>query len=329
MTRNHALVTGGAGFIGSHLCEHLLQQDWRVTALDDLSTGSIRNIRHLEPNPDFRLVVGSAGNEELLERLLPETSLVFHLAAVVGVRKVMDDTVTTIEKNSHTTETVLRACARWHLRLLTASTSEVYGANPKPMFHEEDDAIIGNSRHRRWCYAAGKLLDEFHAYAYHDSKALPVTVVRLFNTIGPRQVGHYGMVVPSFVTQALRGAPLTIYGDGHQRRCFTNVRDVVRVLFDLGQRPEAVGRTYNIGSQEEVTIIELAERIIRMTGSGSGIVFQSYAEVFGEDFVDMERRVPDTGRLQALLGYVPDTPLETTLREVVDAMRDSTQEGCA
>lgn len=321
MKSRHARVTGGAGFIGSHLCEHLLSLGWRVTALDDLSTGSIGNVQELETNPAFRLVVGSAGNADLLERLLPEAQRVFHLAAVVGVRKVMDDTVMTIEKNSHTTETVLRACARWHLRLLTASTSEVYGANPKPMFHEEDDAIIGNSRHRRWCYAAGKLLDEFHAYAYHESKALPVTVVRLFNTIGPRQVGHYGMVVPSFVQQALRGEPLTVYGDGTQRRCFTNVRDVVRCLADLADRPEAVGMTYNIGSQEEVTILGLAERILRMTGGGGGIVFRSYAEVFGEDFVDMERRVPDTGRLQALLGHVPDTPLETTLQEVIDAMR--------
>lgn len=323
MKAGHALVTGGAGFIGSHLCEYLLQQEWSVIALDDLSTGSIANIRSLEGHSDFRLAVGSAGDRQLLQELAVDVSVVFHLAAAVGVRKVMEDPVGTIERNLHSTEEVLRVCNERRLRVLITSTSEVYGSNPKELFREEDDSIIGNSRHRRWSYAASKLLDEFHAYAYFHANELPVTIVRLFNTIGPRQVGHYGMVVPTFVSQAFKGEAITVHGDGSQRRCFTYIGDVVRCLYELSLAGGASGNTYNVGNREEISILALAEKIKAMTKSKSPIVFQSYAEAYGEDFVDMERRMPDTSRLFRAIGYAPDTPLEAALQSVIDHTRKS------
>lgn len=323
MREQSALVTGGAGFVGSHLCELLLEQGWAVTVVDDLSTGAIDNVRHLESRPDFQVYVGSAAERELLEPLVAEADTVFHLAAVVGVRKVMEDTVSTIEKNLHTTETVLRACNRYRRRFLVTSTSEVYGANPKASFTEDDDAIIGPSRYRRWCYAAGKLLDEFHAYAYHYSTELPMTIVRLFNTVGPRQVGHYGMVVPTFVGQALRGEPITVYGDGTQKRCFTYVKDVVRCLYELAVRGNTVGEVYNVGSQQEVSIGDLAATVKSMTESASPVVYKSYSEVYGEDFVDMERRVPNTDKLAAAIGYRPETPLEPMLESIIGWMKES------
>ncbi len=321
MKVEHALVTGGAGFIGSHLCERLLASGCRVTAVDDLSTGSIRNVRALEGNPDFRILVGSAGDRELLQSLAVGADAVFHLAAVVGVRKVMESSVETIEKNLHTTETVLKVCNLLRLRLVVASTSEVYGANPRASFREDDDSIIGTSRHRRWSYAASKLLDEFHAYAYYHSTALPVTIVRLFNTIGPRQVGHYGMVVPTFVGQALAGAPITVHGDGSQRRCFTAVADVVRCLAELAAREETAGQVYNIGGTQEISIMDLANKVKAMTGSASPIVTKSYAEVYGENFVDMERRVPDVSKLRSAIGFAPETGLEDMLRTVIEHLR--------
>ena len=314
--QKHALITGGAGFIGSHLCEHLLAKGWCVTVIDDLSTGRIENVKALDSNPDFKMIVGEAGEASLLESLVAKADTVFHLAAVVGVRKVMEDTIATIEKNLHTTEVVLRACNRYRKRFLDASSSEVYGANPKDSFSEEDNAIIGPSRYRRWCYAAAKLMDEFHAYAYYYSTALPMTIVRLFNTVGPRQVGHYGMVVPTFVNQALAGEPITIHGDGSQQRCFTYVKDVARCLVELSERKEAIGEVYNIGSTNEISIKDLAEKIKQMTGSDSPIIFKSYGEVYGETFVDMERRRPNTSKLKAAIGYAPDTSLDEILQEI-------------
>ncbi len=320
-TGKRALITGGAGFIGSHLCDRLRAQGWAVTVLDDLSTGRVENIRAHEGRPSFTFYVGSADDPQLLRELVAATDVVFHLAAVVGVRKVMENTVETIERNLHATESVLKTCNLFRKRLLIASTSEVYGANPKAAFTEEDCAIIGNSRHRRWCYAAGKLLDEFHAYAYYYATALPVTTVRLFNTVGPRQVGHYGMVVPTFVRQALAGEPLTVYGDGSQKRCFTYVGDTVEALYRLAEKPETAGEIYNIGADAETSIQELAETIKRLTGSASPIVRKSYAEVFGEDFVDMERRRPDTSKLRAAIGFAPTTPLAETLGKIIAHMQ--------
>jgi UDP-glucose 4-epimerase len=321
MGANHALITGGAGFIGSHLAEHLLAQGWRVTAVDDLSTGSVANLRAVERSDRFRLYVSSAEDDRLLRQLASDASTVFHLAAVVGVRKVMENAVQTIEKNLHTTEAVLKVANLYRLRTLVTSTSEVYGANPRESFREDDDSIIGTSRHRRWSYAASKLLDEFHAFAYYYSSALPVTVVRLFNTIGPRQVGQYGMVVPTFVSQALAGRPITVYGDGSQRRSFTHVGDVVRCLAELAVRPETVGQVYNVGSDQEISILELARKIKAMTGSSSEVVSQSYQQAYGENFIDMERRRPDVSKLRAAIGYAPDTKLETMLQAVIDELR--------
>jgi UDP-glucose 4-epimerase len=321
MSKPHALVTGGAGFIGSHLCEYLLAHGWRVTALDDLSTGLIENVKGMEGNPDFRILVGSAEDGSLLRSLATDLQTVFHLAAVVGVKKVISDSVNTIEKNLHTTETVLRVCNLFRLRLLMTSTSEVYGQNPKELFNEDDDAIIGNSRHRRWSYAASKLMDEFHAYSYYYSTALPVTIARLFNTIGPRQVGHYGMVVPTFTAQALRGETITVYGDGEQKRCFTDVRDVVKCLYELADGMETVGHIYNVGSQQEISIMELAKMIRKMTGSNSEITCKSYQDAYGEEFVDMLRRVPDTARLREAIGFVPSRSLADTLQTVIDFMK--------
>ncbi len=321
MASRRALVTGGAGFIGSHLCEHLVGEGWEVTVVDDLSTGSRENLAALEGKSGFRMEVGLAGDRDLVERLADRADAIFHLAAVVGVRKVMEDTVRTIEKNLHTTETILKAASRRKLRTVITSTSEVYGSNRKDAFREEDDSVIGSSRHRRWCYAAGKLLDEFHAYAYWHSDSLPVTVARLFNTVGPRQVGHYGMVVPTFVGQALRGEPITVYGDGSQRRCFAYVLDTVRCLAALADREAAAGRTFNIGSTTETSIMELAEKVKALTGSGSEIVTKSYSEVYGEDFVDMERRLPDVSRLRETIGFAPETTLENILEAIIAAER--------
>lgn len=321
MASAHALITGGAGFIGSHLAERLLESGTRVTVLDDLSTGSIRNIRHLEGRPDFRVVVGSAADRALLEPLVTDVDVIYHLAAVVGVRKVMHDTVATIETNLHSTETVLRVANRFRIRMLLTSTSEVYGASTRETLREEDNAIIGPSHYRRWCYAAGKLLDEFHAYAYYHSAGLPVTIARLFNTTGPRQVGHYGMVVPTFVRQALAGEPITIHGDGTQTRCFTWVGDVVKALIALAATDATVGEVYNVGSEEEVTIRALAETVKDLTGSASEIVTRSYRDVYGEDFVDMQRRHPDTAKLRAAVGFAPDTPLREALVRVIAWMR--------
>jgi len=321
MASRRALVTGGAGFVGSHLCEHLAENGWAVTAVDDLSTGSRENLVSLSDNPDFRLEVGRAGDRDLVERLADRADVIFHLAAVVGVRKVMEDTVETIEKNLHTTEVVLKAAARRKVPFLITSTSEVYGSNRKEAFREDDESVIGNSRHRRWCYAAGKLLDEFHAYAYHHSHGLPVVITRLFNTIGPRQVGHYGMVVPTFVGQALRGEAITVHGDGSQRRCFAYVKDTVKCLAALVDSEHARGEVFNVGSDTEITIMDLAKKVKELTGSDSEIVTRSYSEVYGEDFVDMERRLPDVSKLRGAIGFAPETPLEEILWAVIASER--------
>ena len=322
--KKQALVTGGAGFIGSHLCELLVGNGWRVTALDDLSTGRRDNLRSLDGNPDFRFVYGEAHDRVIVSELVAEADAVFHLAAVVGVKKVMENTVGTIKRNVHSTETVLDAAAVFGKRTVITSTSEVYGENPEDSFREENVSIIGNSRHRRWCYAATKLLDEFYAYAHFHASGLPVTVVRLFNTIGPRQVGHYGMVVPNFVQAALAGAPLIVHGDGAQSRCFTGVRDVARAIMELSARAEAAGQTYNIGSSQEITINDLAALVVRLTGSRSEIVHRGYAEIFGENFVDLQRRRPDVAKLRECLGWSPETPLETLLREIIASFKGGT-----
>lgn len=312
------LVTGGAGFIGSHLAEALLLRGDEVVALDDLSTGRIENIAHLTAWPRFLLTVGSVTNEPLVASLVDQCDMVFHLAAAVGVRLVVNAPVHTIETNVHGTETVLRQAARGKKLVVVASTSEVYGKSAIFPFREDADLVLGPPTKTRWGYAASKLLDEFLALGYWQEKQLPVIVVRFFNTVGPRQSERYGMVIPSFVRQALAGKPLTVHGTGAQTRSFTWVGDVVWALLALAAEPRAVGQVFNIGNGAEVSIRELADMIVSMTGSDSDIRFAPYHEVFGHNFEDMSRRVPDISKIRELVGYEPQVQLEQILDRVID-----------
>jgi UDP-glucose 4-epimerase len=310
------LVTGGAGFIGSHLCEWLLAQGQRVLAIDDFSTGRHENIAHLENHPLFTLICASITDETIVRECVAQVDRVYHLASAVGVRLIVEQPVRTIETIVHGTSVVLQACARYRRPVLITSTSEVYGKSNKVPFSEDDDLVIGPSFRRRWAYACSKALDEFLAMAYWHHSRLPVVIVRLFNTVGPRQTGQYGMVVPRFVRQALAGEPLTVYGDGTQTRCFCHVKDVVGALPKLMDLPEARGQVFNVGSQEEVSIRELAERVIQLTGSSSKIVFIPFEEAFGPDFEDMQRRVPDLRKVQQAIGYRPRYTLDDIIRDV-------------
>jgi UDP-glucose 4-epimerase len=320
------LITGGAGFIGSHLCELLLSQGHRVVAIDNLSTGKVQNIAHLRPLPHFQFVREAIGNAQVLDRLTSESEVVVHLAAAVGVQLIVQDPVHTIQTNIMGTEAVLVAAQRYGCKVLIASTSEVYGKGVRVPFKEDDDRLMGPTTRSRWAYATSKAVDEFLGLAYHSQYGLPVVVMRLFNTVGPRQTGRYGMVVPRFVRQALRQEPLTVYGDGSQSRCFCDVSDVTRAVAQLAGEPAAVGQVFNIGSTEEVTIRQLAERVIRLTGSRSDIIYVPYDEAYAPGFEDMQRRVPSIERLRALIGYTPRHTLEETLVRVIDYERDR-QEG--
>jgi nucleoside-diphosphate-sugar epimerase len=317
-----ALITGGAGFVGSHLAEALLQQGNSVTVLDDLSTGSIANIRHLKRDRRFEYVIDSVMNRAVLAELVDECSIVFHLAAAVGVRLVVESPVRTLHTNVRATELVLEAAKKKKKTVLITSTSEVYGKATKIPFQEDDDLVIGPPVRGRWSYACSKAIDEFLAIAYHREYAVPVILVRLFNTVGPRQTGTYGMVLPRFVGQALSGSPITIHGDGTQSRCFGWVGDVVHALIDLSVREGAVGKIFNIGSDEEVSINQLASVIKEVTRSNSPIEHVPYEEVYGKDFEDMCRRVPDLSRIRAAIGYQPTR----RLREIVQAVSDSLAE---
>lgn len=310
------LVTGGAGFIGSHLCEWLVAQGQRVLAIDDFSTGRHENIAHLENHSLFTLVCASITDEQIVRECVAQVDRVFHLASAVGVRLIVEQPVRTIETIVHGTSVVLQACARYRRPVLLTSTSEVYGKSNKVPFSEDDDLVIGPSFRRRWAYACSKALDEFLAMAYWHHSRLPVVIVRLFNTVGPRQTGQYGMVVPRFVRQALAGEPLTVYGDGSQTRCFCHVKDAVGALVKLMDHPEARGQVFNVGSQEEISIRELAERVIRVVGSNSKIVFIPFDQAFGPDFEDMQRRVPDIRKVQQLIGFQPRYQLDDIIRDV-------------
>jgi UDP-glucose 4-epimerase len=313
------LITGGAGFIGSHLAELLLQDPAnQVTVLDLLSTGTFGNIEFLLQQPNFRLIVGSVTDRSLMEPLVAECVHIYHLAAAVGVRLVIERPVETIETNILGTDVVLKLAAKYHKKVLVASTSEVYGKTTKVPFQEEDDTVQGPTTRSRWGYACTKALDEFLTLAYHHEKGLPAVIVRLFNTVGPRQTGRYGMVVPSLVRQALKGQPITVYGDGGQSRCFTHVRDSIRCQMALMQNPKAVGQVFNLGSQHEVTIKQLAERIIELTGSRSEIQYIPYEEAYEPGFEDMRRRVPDTSKLRNLLGFAADSDLDGILTDVIE-----------
>jgi UDP-glucose 4-epimerase len=315
------LITGGAGFIGSHLADALLAQGHHVLAIDNLSTGRLDNIRHLLDHPDFHFARASITDGIVLDRLASQADIVVHLAAAVGVMLIVERPVHTIETNVMGTEAVLQAALRYGCRVLIASTSEVYGKGSKIPFSEDDDVLLGPTVKSRWAYAASKMVDEFLGLAYHREHGLPVVPFRLFNTVGPRQTGRYGMVIPRFVGQALRGEPITVYGDGTQSRCFCDVSDAVRAIIGLGLHPEAPGQVYNIGSSEEVTIRRLAERVIAITGSSSEIVYVPYAEAYAPGFEDMQRRVPDTSRIQALLNWQPQLSLDRILMRVRDDLQ--------
>ncbi len=313
----HALITGGAGFIGSHLAEALLQQGHHVHVLDNLSTGSIENIEHLKRSPDFQYTIDTVMNEWVLAELIDRADVVFHLAAAVGVKLIVEEPVHTIETNVHGTEVVLKHASKKKKLVVIASTSEVYGKSLALPFREDADLVMGPSTKHRWAYACSKAIDEFLALAYWKEKRQPVIIVRFFNTVGPRQTGRYGMVIPSFVRQALLGEPITVYGDGTQSRSFTYVGDVVRGLIALVQEPRAVGEVFNIGNNVEISIRELAETIRRMAGSSSPIVTIPYDQAYEAGFEDMPRRVPDLRKIQDLVGYQPMIQLKEILEAVI------------
>jgi UDP-glucose 4-epimerase len=289
--------------------------------IDDLSTGSMQNIAHLKEHPRFRYVIDSVSNEQLLAELVDQADVVFHLAAAVGVKKIVEEPVSTIETNVHGTEVVLRQANKKKKLVVIASTSEVYGKSTAVPFTEEHDLVMGPTHKHRWAYACSKAIDEFLALAYHKEKKLPVIIVRLFNTVGPRQSGQYGMVIPNFVRQALLGHPITVHGDGTQSRSFTSVGDVVRALMALAVEPKAIGQVFNIGNGEEISIMALAEKIKAMTGSASPIQVIPYDQAYESGFEDMPRRVPDISRIRALVGYEPQVNLDEILASVIDHMR--------
>jgi len=314
-----ALITGGAGFLGSHLAEALLARGDTVHILDNLSTGSIDNIEHLKAAPRFHYAVDSVTNEPVTAEMIDRVDVVFHLAAAVGVRLIVESPVNTIETNVHGTEMVLKLANKKKKKVLVASTSEVYGKSEDVPFHEDADLVMGATTKGRWSYACSKAIDEFLALAYWKEKKLPVVVFRLFNTVGPRQTGRYGMVIPNFVKQALLGHPITVFGEGGQSRCFTYVSDVVGVLVRLAEEPRAVGQVLNVGNDhEEVTILDLAQRVKARTGSKSEIVRVPYDQAYEEGFEDMPRRVPDLTRLRALTGYEPKVHLDEILDKVIE-----------
>jgi len=316
-----ALITGGAGFIGSHLTEALLDSGHEVLILDNLSTGSIDNIAHLKGRPGFEYFIDSVNNEPLLAELVDRSDVVFHFAAAVGVKLIVEQPVHTIETNVHGTEVVLKHANKKKKLVIIASTSEVYGKSADVPFREGADLVLGATVKHRWAYACSKLIDEFLALAYWKEKKLPIVIVRLFNTVGPRQTGQYGMVLPTFVRQALAGQPITVFGDGTQSRSFTYVADVVDALVKLAQEPRAIGEVFNIGNTEEVTIRELAERVKRLTGSSSPVQLVPYDEAYEAGFEDMPRRVPDISKVHNLVGYEPRLALEEIVCRVVESFQ--------
>jgi len=316
-----ALITGGAGFIGSHLSEALIAHGHEVLVLDDLSTGSFDNIAHLKGRRGFEYFIDSVNNEPLLAELIDRSDVVFHLAAAVGVKLIVEQPVHTIETNVHGTEVVLKHASKKKKLVVIASTSEVYGKSEDVPFREDSDLVLGPTPKHRWAYACSKAIDEFLALAYWKERKLPVIIVRFFNTVGPRQTGQYGMVIPNFVRQALAGHPITVFGDGTQSRSFTHVTDVVDALLKLVDEPKAVGQVINIGNIEEVTITALAERVRDLSRSSSPITFIPYDQAYESGFEDMPRRVPDLRKVAEMIGYKPRHGLDDILKEVIDYFR--------
>jgi UDP-glucose 4-epimerase len=315
------LITGGAGFVGSHLADKFIGQGHEITVIDDLSTGRYSNVEHLEGNPNFRLIIDTVLNAELMEELVRETDRVFHMASAVGVRLIMEQPVKTIETIFHGTDVVLKYCSRYRKRVLIPSTSEVYGKGASIPFREEDDLLTGATDKHRWAYACAKTLDEFLALAHWKETRLPVVVVRLFNTVGPRQTGQYGMVVPRFVHSAIKNEPITVFGDGTQQRCFGHVLDVVEGLSKLLESPQCFGQVINLGNDEEVSILGLAEKAIELTGSKSEIRYIPYEEAYGDGFEDMQRRVPGLDKAKKLIGYQPTRSLADIINDVANEFK--------
>ena len=326
--RPTALITGGAGFIGSHLAESLLERGYLVTIVDDLSTGAFENIAGLVDDDRVQFANDSITNEVVMDRLVSECTIIFHLAAAVGVNLVVRDPVHAIETNIIGTRTVLKVANRYRKKTLLASTSEIYGKSEQVPFGEDDDRLLGATSKARWSYSTSKAVDEFLALAYYRQKDLPVVICRLFNTVGPRQTGRYGMVVPRFVEQGLKGEPLTIFGDGQQSRCFCDVTDTVRAIVGLAESPDAVGEVFNVGSVHEVTVHELANRVLavvdRVNGAGvdrgDRLVFVPYDKAYEAGFEDMRRRVPDISKIKTAIGWEPSVSLDETLQKIVDGL---------
>jgi UDP-glucose 4-epimerase len=312
------LITGGAGFIGSHLSDAYIERGDEVFCIDDLSTGSFDNIAHLKSNPRYHYAIDSVHNQPVVAELIDQCDVIFHLAAAVGVKLIVESPVRTIETNVRGTEVVLAQANKKKKKVLVASTSEVYGLSTEVPFREDGNLVMGATTKGRWSYACSKAIDEFLALAYWREKKLPTVVVRLFNTVGPRQTGQYGMVIPTFVKQALAGRPITVYGTGEQTRCFGYVKDVVGALTRLMDEERAVGEVFNIGSSEEVSIMELARRVKELAGSKSEIVTVPYDEAYEEGFEDMPRRVPDTSKVSALVGFRPTVTLDQILQSVIE-----------
>jgi UDP-glucose 4-epimerase len=317
------LITGGAGFIGSHLAEKYLQEGHRVTVVDDLSTGSLKNLAGVQGRPGFEFVYDSVRNASTMHLLIQKCDAVFHLAAAVGVQLIVDQPVHTIETNIHGTEVVLSIANKFRKKVLIASTSEVYGKSEAIPFHEDDDTVLGSTRFSRWSYACSKAIDEFLALAYHQQYGLPVVIVRLFNTVGPRQTGQYGMVIPRFVEQALSDWPIQIYGDGKQSRCFCCVHDAAAGLMKLMDCREADGKVFNLGSNEEITINALADKILALTGGAGGKEYLTYEAAYGKPFDDMRRRVPCLKRIEEHIGFQRRYSLEDTLKLIIEEKKKS------
>jgi len=315
------LITGGAGFIGSHLAERLLERGDEVHVIDDLSTGSIDNIEHIKDHANFRYHIDTIRNQALTAELVDRSDIIYHLAAAVGVRLIVESPVNTIGTNIRGTDVVLALAAKKRKRVLITSTSEVYGKRDRVPFREDDDLVIGATTKGRWSYACSKAIDEFLAIAYWKERRVPTVIARLFNTVGPRQTGRYGMVIPNFVQQALAEKEITVFGDGSQRRCFTHVSDVADALIKIAEHPQAVGEVYNIGSDQEITILDLARRIRELADSQSTIRFVPYSQAYEEGFEDMMRRVPDTTKVRELIGYSPRVDLDGIIMNVIDFHR--------
>lgn len=312
------LVTGGAGFIGSHLCEKLLGEGCSVTALDNLSTGRLENVAHLKQNHNFNLVVGNILEEGLVDKLCKKTDMIFHLAAAVGVELIVKHPLESLTTNIKGSEIVLDMAQRYNKKVLITSTSEIYGKNINGPLREDDDRILGSPLKSRWSYSTAKAVDEMLAYVYWKEKGLPTVMVRLFNTVGPRQTGVYGMVIPRFVRQALKDEPLTVHGDGNQSRCFLHVQDAVAAMIKLAKNRQALGQVFNLGSQEEITIKDLAQKVIQITNSNSQIVHIPYIQAYEEGFEDMQRRVPDISKIRNLIDFRPTINLEGILKTVIE-----------